>query len=246
MAQKIAYLTIDDAPSEDFTGKIEFLEKQDIPAIFFCSGADLEQHPQPIIDAIRRGFIIGNHGYDHPHFSDLTVPECMVQIEKTDAIIDDLYRQASVRRQHRYFRFPYGDKGGLKWDDVLSGYTAEGQKRKDQIQFFLRQLGYSQPAFEDITYTYYHEFCLLDDIDWHWTYDCMDWSVAAEEPQFGIDSLEAVFARMDEDVPEGGRGLNFPGSSDIVLMHDHARTTPLFEPIVQRLLEKGLSFQLPE
>lgn len=244
--QKPAYLTIDDAPSADFETKLDVLEKQNIPAIFFCSGADLEERPEPIIDALQRGYIIGNHGYDHPHFSDLTVPECMVQIEKTDSIIEDLYLQANVRRQHRYFRFPYGDKGGLKWDDVFSGYSPEGQMRKDQIQFFLRQLGYTQPAFTDITYTYLKEFCLLDDLDWHWTYDVMEWTVHDDEPLFSIDGLDAVFARMDEDVPEGGRGLNFPDSGEIVLMHDHTHTTDLFEPIITRLLEKGLTFRLPE
>ncbi len=85
----------------------------------------------------------------------------------------------------------------------------------------------------------------MDDIDWYWTYDCMDWSVFSDEPIFGIDSLEAILARMDEDVPDGGRGLQYPGSSEIVLTHDHETSTHIFEPIIRRLLEKGLHFQLP-
>ena len=62
---------------------------------------------------------------------------------------------------------------------------------------------------------------------------------------FGIDSLEAVFARMDEVVPEGGRGLNTSGSAEIILAHDHERTTELFPAIIERLLEKGMQFRLP-
>jgi peptidoglycan/xylan/chitin deacetylase (PgdA/CDA1 family) len=245
MTPKIAYLTIDDAPTADFMQKIDFLEAQNVPAIFFCTGNRLEEHPEMIVSAIKRGFIIGNHTYDHPHCSDLLVEDICDQILKTDTLIDDLYDQAGVQRQHRFFRFPYGDKGGLQGDNVFAVYQPEGQKRKDQIQMFLRQLGYTQPAFDDVTYDYYRAANLLTDVDWYWTYDCMEWSVGSDNPLFGIDSLEAVFARMEEVVPEGGRGLNTSESSELVLMHDNLHTSSIFEPVVKRLLEKGLEFRLP-
>ena len=38
-----AYLTIDDAPSENFEEKVEFLEGKNIPAIFFCEGRYIEK-----------------------------------------------------------------------------------------------------------------------------------------------------------------------------------------------------------
>jgi len=66
---------------------------------------------------------------------------------------------------------------------------------------FLKELGYTKPKFDGITYEYYSKFGLKDDIDWYWTYDV------------------AVY-------------LNYPYSDDIILMHDHPQTTPLFKPII--------------
>jgi peptidoglycan-N-acetylglucosamine deacetylase len=246
MTPKIAYLTIDDAPTVDFMQKIDFLEANNIPAIFFCIGKDLEENPQMIVNAIKRGFVISNHTYDHPHCSELRVEDACDQILKTDILIDDLYEQAGIQRKHRYFRFPYGDKGGFRNDDVFAAYPPGGEKRKEEIQLFLRQLGYTQPTFEEVTYAYYRAAGLLSDLDWYWTYDCLEWSVGHDQPLFGIDSLEAVYARMEEVEPEAGRGLNTPGSAEIVLMHDHLHTSHIFEPIIKRLLAKGLQFWLPE
>jgi len=48
---------------------------------------------------------------------------------------------------------------------------------------------------------------------------------------------------MDEDVPEGMRGLNFKGSSDIIMMHDHANINGFFVPMIEKLLKKGIKFQ---
>ncbi|MDA3851278.1 MAG: hypothetical protein PF447_08375 [Spirochaetaceae bacterium] len=42
MKRKTAYLTIDDVPSKDFPGKMEYLLKKGIPAILFCPGQNLE------------------------------------------------------------------------------------------------------------------------------------------------------------------------------------------------------------
>ena len=62
---------------------------------------------------------------------------------------------------------------------------------------------------------------------------------------YEIDSLEKVFERMDEDVPEGSRGLNYPKSEEIILVHDHPETTHMFKPIIERLLAKGMIFKHP-
>ena len=246
MAQKIAYLTIDDAPSADFQRKITYLHSKGIPAVFFCEGEYLEQRSDTVLDAIYKGFVIGSHAYTHQYFSDLPLNVCLEQISKTHALIENLYLRAGVSWEKRYFRFPYGDKGGLRRDDVFSGYEGEGADRKGVIQDHLRHLGYSQPTFEGITYKYYRDAGLLEDVDWHWTYDVREWGLAFRDEAFGVDTLEKVFARMDEDEPEGCRGLNYPGSEEIVLMHDHVETTHVFAIIIERLLEKGLQFRLPD
>jgi len=85
----------------------------------------------------------------------------------------------------------------------------------------------------------------LDDVDWYWTYDVMEWSISEKEHLFGVDGLEKVFERMDEDVPESYRGLNYPDSEEIILTHDHPESTHIFKPIIERLLAKGLIFKFP-
>ena len=67
---KAAYLTIDDSPSPDMQSKVDYLHREAIPAVFFCRGDFLEERPAAALDAIRKGFIIANHSYSHPHFSD--------------------------------------------------------------------------------------------------------------------------------------------------------------------------------
>ena len=245
MIKKIAYLTIDDAPSKDFAKKVDFLLERAIPAVFFCTGSFLEALADHAIYAIHNGFIIANHGYDHKHFSELTLEECKEQIRVVDDLIASIYEQAGVQWEQKYFRFPYGDKGGLNGDDVFSPYLGEGAARKQTIQHYLGELGYSQPVFEGINYPYYRNAGLLDDIDWHWTYDVREWGIAFGDPNLGIESLAAVYARIDEDDPEGCRGLNNPDPEEIILMHDHAETSQIFEPIIERLLKKGLEFCLP-
>ncbi len=245
MTIKISYLTIDDAPSPLFVQKLDALVKRDIPAVFFCQGNYLEKLPELAVEAIRRGFVVANHAYDHAHFSDLSLEACLEQIRYTDDLIKQVYQTAGVARPASYFRFPYGDKGDLLSGRIGEECTSEGGARKSALQDALRRLGYTPPGFVNITYEYYRHARLHEDVDWYWTYDVMEWTVPHEKPMFGIDSLEKVLARMDEDVPEGRRGLNDPRSEEIILTHDHEQTSEMFPQILDRLLEKGISFAKP-
>jgi len=240
---KLAYLTIDDAPSSDMKKKIEFLRSKGIPAIWFCEGYLLEKMPESVIHAIKKGFVIGNHTYDHPHVSEITLGECFDEIKTTDELIEAVYETAGVKRPAKVFRFPYGDKGGGK--EVEKGWPEDRKDFIQAIQDFLRKLGYKQPKFEGIKYDWFLRAGLLRDVDVSWTYDCMEYLARKKEPTFGIIGLKQVLERMDEDVPDGGRGLNFPDSNEIVLTHDHSETADMFVPIIEKLLDKGLKFELP-
>jgi hypothetical protein len=57
--------------------------------------------------------------------------------------------------------------------------------------------------------------------------------------------LPTILSRIDENVPEGGRGLNQPGSEEIVMMHADTEFQA-FKEIMTRILCKGLAFTLPE
>jgi len=226
---KIAYLTIDDAPSSDFKRKVDYLYKQKIPAIFFCNGKLLEKRPQDIVYAIKKDFIIGNHAYSHPNFSKLTLKKYLEQIKRTDEIIEELYKKAGVKRPIKVFRFPYLEKGGAN---------------KKAIQETLKKLGYTQPKFKDINYKWYKKEGLNKDIDVYPSYDTYDWTVADKSYEFGIKSLEDLFARMNENVPEGCRGLNFKGSNEIIMMHDDPRIKEMFIPMINKLKSK-VKFKMP-
>ena len=246
MLTKMAYLTVDGGPSLDMKAKVNYLAAKQISAIWFCRGDCLEERSELAIYAIKKGFVIANHSYSHPKFSDLSLEACFEEIKNTDAIIERLYSDAGVQWPAKFFRFPYGDKGGLKYNKVFESYEGEGKVRKDKIQRFLRDLGYTQPRFENISYHYYRKAGLLDDIDCYWTYDVMEWSIFLNKPLFGIDNLQKVLERMDEDVPEQCRGLNYADSEDIILLHDHSHSTHIFKPIIDRLHQKGIVFKLPE
>ena len=151
-----AYLTIDDAPSKDFRKKINYLIKKNIFAIIFCIGQNIKKNKKDVIYAIKKGFVIGNHSYNHPHFSEIELEECLNQIKKTDKIIEDLYKETEIKRPIKIFRFPYGDKGG---------------KNKKNIQEILKSLSYKQPKFENIKYLYYRFYGLHKDWDVFFTFD---------------------------------------------------------------------------
>jgi peptidoglycan/xylan/chitin deacetylase (PgdA/CDA1 family) len=242
---KIAYLTIDDAPSPDFMNKLDFLDSHSIPAVWFCMGNFMEQRPDFVIEALQRGHIIGNHTYSHPHCSTLSLDQIYAEIRATDAILKELYASAGVEWNQRYFRFPYGDKGDGLNGDVWSARDPDGQSRHEAIQAYLRRLGYTQPTFPKITYGWYQDCGLLQDVDWYWTYDTFDWSAYHPNPIYGIDNVEKVLARTEEDLPEEGRGLHFPGSAEIILMHDHRTLPEVFGPVVERFLDMQLKFELP-
>ena len=229
---KIAYLTIDDAPSSDFKRKVDYLYKQKIPAIFFCIGKLLDKRPKDIIYAIKKGFIIGNHSYDHPYFSFITLKKAYEQIRKTDDLIEDLYKKAGKKRPIKVFRFPFLRKGGLN---------------RRAIQEVLKKLGYIQPKFDNINYKWYKRKGFLKDIDVYPSYDTMDWTTIEKRPIFGVRGLQEVLARIDEDVPEGCRGINYKDSNDIIMMHDYnnPKHTKMFIPMIEKLKSK-VKFKMPE
>ncbi len=159
---KTAYLTIDDAPSSDLQAKTDFLTMAGIPAVFFCIGSQVTpDREESVREAIRKGFLIGNHSWSHPSFETLSIEEATDEISRTEQIIERLYHEASVPRPIRLFRFPYLNKGG---------------RHREALQELLRKMGFRQPHFENLTLTPFDE--QPGDVDVSCTYDTMDWTVA--------------------------------------------------------------------
>lgn len=152
---KRVYLTIDDGPSSEFRKKIDFLHKRKIPAVFFCKGCNIEKRMDDVVYAIKKGFTIGNHSYNHPHFSIISLDEAKQEIKKTDDLIELAYKKAKIRRKVKLFRFPYGDRGFFVF--FIS---------KPSLQRYLSELGYV--PFGNVTH-------LRKGIDVYWTLDTWDW-----------------------------------------------------------------------
>jgi peptidoglycan/xylan/chitin deacetylase (PgdA/CDA1 family) len=230
MQQKRAFLTIDDCPSEKLAEKIDLLTSRSIPAVLFCQGNLLELRPGQAAYAVEKGYILGNHSFDHPRFSELSEARCFEEIERTEALIERIYRKASRRRPARYFRFPYGDNGA--------------PETREAIQLFLREHGFTGPGLGGITYPFWCDNGHSGAADWFWTFDVNEW-VFNDRPFTRAELLDHVLSRMEADDPEHGLRVSHQGSNEVILTHDHPGTHGIFRQIIDRLLEKRIEFVEP-
>ena len=115
MSKKRVYLSIDDSPSIDFEKNVKYLLNHKIPAIFFCIGNLMEKHWDALKYAVQNGYIIGNHSFSHPNFSEISLDQAKKEIRKTDLLIEKLHQECAIDVFNKYFRFPYGDIGDGKF-----------------------------------------------------------------------------------------------------------------------------------
>jgi peptidoglycan/xylan/chitin deacetylase (PgdA/CDA1 family) len=222
-----AYLTIDDAPSSDFQRKVAYLRARGVPAVFFCIGEQLEHHRADVIQAIRHGFLIANHSYSHRRFSQLSVDQATSEVATTDGIIDALYRDAGIERPAKLFRFPYADRGRQerKFTRRLAAMGYEGLRiPSPRLPFpFVRALRFTSR-------------------DSWWTFDLRDWCLSDDDRGHAIRSRQDVIDRLDREMHQKWWRI---GRNHVFLVHDHAQTAELFPELVERLLEHGVTFELP-
>jgi peptidoglycan-N-acetylglucosamine deacetylase len=107
--QPVVALTFDACPTQrgrrGFDSDVfEILRRERVPATVFVSGRWVETHREEALILAGEPLIeLGNHSYDHPAFSHLTMEQARADIERTDRII------ASLDRQSVGFRPPFGD-----------------------------------------------------------------------------------------------------------------------------------------
>lgn len=216
MPTRTVYLTIDDGPSLHMKEKLDFLLSHHIPAIWFCRGDYLKQSPHLAEHAINNGFVIGNHSYNHHSFSHLDLKMATREIIETDIIIEKIYKKTGIVRPAKIFRFPYGDKGG---------------KNKQGIQDILLKCDYQQPNFKNINYQGLHQQNLNYDLDTFWTFDI---------EEYKTNDLEEILQKIA--LWDQSSTLQ---TNEIVLIHDHEKTTNLFFNVIERLTQMKLDFKLP-
>jgi len=231
---KQIYLTIDDSPSTSFRSNLDFLIAHEIPAVFFCIGSLMQQYWQDIIYAIQQGYLIGNHSYNHPHFSDLSLGQAKKEIYKTDKLIHKAYTEAGVEYYDRLFRFPYGDKGDGKYGFHFMDFVQANKKRQgrwdrlvSKINSFnpINSMGEAHREAEEAEKAYrlqqylfqlgyvrgdligvdYDFFhALSTGQDWSWTFDIGEYRWDGKQSE--SDFLTTVYDRLDSERPEDYRG----------------------------------------
>mgnify|MGYP001082651134 CR=1 FL=1 len=97
-------LTYDDGPSPTITPEIlQILRDNNSVATFFVLGSRVILYPDVVLETYLDGNEIGNHGYDHQAFTNLTTDEIHQQITVTDEAII-----AITNKVPTFVRPPYG------------------------------------------------------------------------------------------------------------------------------------------
>lgn len=253
-----AYLTIDDSPSARTDDLIDTLANHGIPALLFCRGDLLEKNPEPIIRAIRKGFVIGNHAYSHTRFSTLSFEQCVEEIEKTEKIIDVAYGEAGVKRPGKYFRFPHMDRGAGGWivdydaapahrDALLQLFgeglnidlkkpSAEMVEKKEKLQEYLKKVDFEAPF--SASFPFYAETEMAAAIDAMFTYSTADWMITRRHAgRWPYKTLDDLKKKMDDDA-----WLWHEDSAHIILSHDQDETVDTTVALVDYMIGRGFEF----
>ena len=218
---------LNDSPTSLTAERVKYLRGNHIPAILFSKGNLMEERSEVITNAIRMGFIIGNHTYSHPYLSQLTLEECAGEIERTDRIIDRLYDEAGIVRPAKLFMFPFFDHG--------SGRSVLHASR---LQRVLRDNGYQNIDTRGITYPFFRELSLDQRTDVYCTLNFQEWKNPTEDE---------LVAKIDQPDNLFGGDLSDTTSADLYLMHDSEKTNPrLFYAIIDKLVARGIKFELPK
>lgn len=226
-----AYLTIDDVTTENTPIIMDYLNEKGITPILFSIGRLLEDHWDEAIYALKAGAIIGNHSYNHPHFSELTLSECVDEIEKQEDILNALYRSAGVERKYKLIRFPYGDKGG---------------KNKEALQNYLKKNKFCRIDDSSINFDWYKENALNRDVDVYWTFDFVEYLLQENNGY----TYESILQRIHNSNPPTGGVLLEKNSCHIILIHDHIETEKVmpnyFKEIIDYVIASGVEFIQPQ
>jgi peptidoglycan/xylan/chitin deacetylase (PgdA/CDA1 family) len=101
-AQRI-YLTFDDGPDPKYTpALLNVLEKHNVKATFFVTGAQSEKYPEIVKQTYEAGHIIANHSYAHGNAEQMTYAQIEASYDRTDKIIRDITKQDII-----LFRAPF-------------------------------------------------------------------------------------------------------------------------------------------
>lgn len=100
-------LTFDDGPSPETTPAVlDALDHLDLQATFFALGTSVERWPDLTSEVVRRGHVVGTHGYRHAHHLGRSPRWVLADLDAALATLD------AVGIRPRWFRPPYGQVSG--------------------------------------------------------------------------------------------------------------------------------------
>lgn len=270
---KRAYLTIDDSPTRHTDAMTDWFLAKNIPAVIFAIGSaykdmhlactGMEQNPGPILRAIEKGFVIGNHTYHHRRSSEMAYQEIVEDIEKTEKLIERLYKQAGQSRNHKLIRFPHIDNGCGAWivdykaaeekgydlksvfleglNISLRPITAQQIEKREKLQNYLIKEGYSADCFSAVTWDWYRDTDITNAVDCLYTYSTSDWMMNPDFEAYRTDwtyqSLDALRQKIDDDP-----WLHAQDSANIVLAHDHNNLFDVTTSLIDHMQKRGIEF----
>jgi len=109
-------LTFDDGPTEETTIKIlNILRTNNIRAVFFCVGDNIQKHPELTEKILEEGHTIGNHTINHKLLTRMNREESIEEINSFNKLMKEKYNY-----DVKYFRPPHG-RFNLKTNEILNG-----------------------------------------------------------------------------------------------------------------------------
>ena len=104
-AHRVIAITFDDGPNPVYTPQVlEIFSEAKGKATFFMIGEEMRNHPEVVKQVANGGHEIGNHTFTHPKLSQLSVQDCLKEIEETEKLIESMAGRKPV-----VFRPPYLD-----------------------------------------------------------------------------------------------------------------------------------------
>lgn len=140
--KKQVALTFDDGPDRNFTLQVlDILKKEQVPATFFVVGNLSKRYPDVLERIDQEGHIIGNHSYNHPQFTKISLTQLDKQIHQTNRIIHQ-----AIKKTPLLVRPPYGSMN-RKVENHL------GKQGFRVIQWSVDTVDWKGPSSQQIVHT---------------------------------------------------------------------------------------------
>lgn len=130
-AKRVA-LTFEDGPDPDYTPLIlDTLKSRNQVATFFVQGIRAKEYPSLIQRINAEGHLIGNHTWSHPQLTHLSPEEMLLQLQKTQSILEQITGRAPFLYRPSYGIYNENVISTINMPAILWSVDPEDLKYKD-------------------------------------------------------------------------------------------------------------------